>query len=252
MKKYFAIAVALIVVGAGGVCAGKPPRRNAWHPGPAAQSGNAKELPRPNEIPIPEGVDPDLAKDAGNKAIKALLSDFFQRSDIQIKRFAILPMQQDIDGGYFTEQFRNLFSANGGNRGFELYTRMDDEWNMLLKEIAWGQSYADTMDPSTVQKFGRIQGVEGLIIPRANGLTKYGDNDVKMRFSMQAFEVETGKLMWGEEKVAYGKRNDVEGGFWSYWDSQKTKWALVAGGAVIVLLILMRVFKAMSVAARPR
>ena len=129
---------------------------------------------------------------------------------------------------------------------------MDDDWNMLLKEIAWGQSYADTMDPSTVQKFGRIQGVQGLIIPRINGVTKYRDDDVKVRFSMQAFEVETGKLMWGEEKIAYGKRSNVEGGFWSSWDSQKTKWALIAGGAVVALLILMRVFRAIGAAARPR
>jgi hypothetical protein len=257
MRKYFAIGVALMLVAAGSVCVGKPPRRNAWHAGAAPESGgNPKESPRPNEIAIPEGVDPDLAKDAGNKAIKALLTDFFQRSDIQVKRFAILPMQQDVDGGYFTDQFRNLFSAEGGNRGFELYTRMDNEWNMLLKEIAWGQSYADTMDPSTVQKFGRIQGVEGLIIPRANGVTKYRDDDVKMRFSMQAFEVETGKLMWGEEKVAYGKRSGTESGgiigFLTDWDSKKIKSAVFIALGVIVVLVLLRILSAMRVAARPR
>lgn len=217
-----------------------------------AATAAEKALPKFREVAIPEGSDPDLAKEAGNKAIKALLTDFFQRRDIQIRRFAILPMQQDMEGGYFTEQFRNLFSTQGGNNGFELYTRMDDEWNMLLKEIAWGQSYADTMDPSTVQKFGRIQGVQGLIIPRINGVTKYGDNDVKVRFSMQAFEVETGKLMWGEEKIAYGKRSNVEGGFWSSWDSDKTKWTIVGVVGVIVLLILMRVIGAMRGAARPR
>jgi hypothetical protein len=217
-----------------------------------AAAAAEKALPKPREVAIPEGSDPDLTKEAGNKAIKALLTDFFQRRDIQTRRFAVLPMQQDMDGGYFTEQFRNLFSTQGGNNGFELYTRMDDEWNMLLKEIAWGQSYADTMDPSTVQKFGRIQGVQGLIIPRINGVTKYGDNDVKVRFSMQAFEVETGKLMWGEEKIAYGKRSNVEGGFWSYWDSDKTKWTILGVAGVIVLLILIRVMRAIGAAARPR
>ena len=217
-----------------------------------AAAAAEKALPKFREVAIPEGSDPDLAKEAGNRAIKALLTDFFQRRDIQIRRFAVLPMQQDVDGGYFTDQFRNLFSTQGGNNGFELYTRMDDDWNMLLKEIAWGQSYADTMDPSTVQKFGRIQGVQGLIIPRINGVTKYRDDDVKVRFSMQAFEVETGKLMWGEEKIAYGKRSNVEGGFWSSWDSDKTKWTVIGVVGVIALLILIRVIRAIGAAARPR
>src|ERR1700741_3679550 len=102
MKKYFTITAALSIFTL------------------TIYAATPNELPKPREIAVPEGVDPDLVKEAGNKAIKALLTDFFQRRDIQIKRFAVLPMQRDLDGGYFTDQFRNLFSTQGGNNGFEL------------------------------------------------------------------------------------------------------------------------------------
>jgi hypothetical protein len=217
-----------------------------------AVSADQKALPKPHELAVPEGTDPDLVKEAGNKAIKALLTDFLRQHDVPMKRYAILPLQQDVDGGYFTTQLRNFFSTEGGSDGYELYTRMDDEFKMLLNEIAWGQSYGDTMDPTTVQKFGRLQGVQGLITGRISGLSKYNTDDVKVRFTMQVFEVETGKLVWGEEKVAYGKRNDVEGGFWSYWNNQKTKWAVAIVCGLIVLAIVLRVIKAIGAAARPR
>lgn len=217
-----------------------------------ALAADQKALPKPKQVAVPEGAEPDLVKDAGNKAIKALLSDFLHQRDVPMKRFAILPLQQDVDGDYFTTQLRNYFSTQGTANGYELYTRMDEEFKMLLNEIAWGQSYGDTMDPTTVQKFGRLQGVQGLITGRISGLSKYGSDDVKVRFTMQVFEVETGKLVWGEEKVAYGKRNDVEGGFWSYWDNQKTKWIIGGVVALILLVILLRVIKAVGAAARPR
>ena len=126
-----------------------------------ATAADPKELPKPKEIAVPEGVDADLVKEAGNKAIKALLTAFLNRPDVPMKRFAVLPLQQDVDGGYFTMQLRNGFSTQGSTRGYELYTRMDDEFKILLNEIAWGQSYGDTMDPATVQEFGRLQGVQG-------------------------------------------------------------------------------------------
>lgn len=217
----------------------------------SAFAANQKPFPKPRELVVPEESDPDLVKEAGNKAIKALLADFLRQHDVPMKRFAILPLQQDVDGGYFTNQLRNFFSTQGSSNGYELYTRMDDEFTMLLNEIAWGQSYGDTMDPGTVQKFGRLQGVQGLITGRISGLSKYDSNDVKVRFTMQVFEVETGKLVWGEEKVAYGKRNDI-GGFWSYWDNQKTKWAVAIVCGLILLAIVVRVIKTIGAAARPR
>src|SRR4051812_2113681 len=163
-------------------------------------AADQKPAVKVRELVVPEGVDPDMVKEAGNKAIRASLGEFLRRHDVPMKRYAILPLQQDLEGGYFTNQLRNYFSTEAPANGYELYTRMDDEFKMLLNEIAWGQSYGDTMEPSTVQKFGRLQGVQGLIIPRMGGISKAGEKDAKVRFGMQVFEVETGKLVWGGEK----------------------------------------------------
>lgn len=216
-----------------------------------AVAADPKELPKPKEVAVPEGVDADLVKEAGNKAIKALLTAFLNRPDVPMKRFAILPLQQDVDGGYFTMQLRNGFSTQGSAKGYELYTRMDDEFKMLLNEIAWGQSYGDTMDPATVQKFGRLQGVQGIVTGRVSSVNKYKSDDVKVRFTMQVFEVETGKLVWGEEKIAYGRRND-SGGFWSYLGDEKIKYGLIGVAILVGLAVFVRVVKAVGIAARPR
>ena len=217
----------------------------------AGFAADSKDLPKPKEIVIPQDVDADLVKEAGNKAIKALLSDFLNRSDVPVKRFAVLPLQQDVDGGYFTLQLRNLFSTQGSAKGYELYTRMDDEFKMLLNEIAWGQSYGDTMDPATVQKFGRLQGVQGLITGRVSSVNKYKNDDVKVRFMMQVFEVETGKLVWGEEKVAFGKRNEGDS-FWSQLGDDKLKYGLIGLACIVGVALLIKVLKAVGTASRPR
>jgi hypothetical protein len=207
----------------------------------------------PKDIVLAEDMDPDLVKNAGNSAIRAAVADFMARQDMPIKRYAILPLERDVDGGYFTMQFRNEFASHAGTDGYELYTRMGDDWNNILNEIAWGQTYGDTMDPATVQKFGRIQGVQGLIMGRISSVDKYGGDDVKVRFSMQVFEVETGRLLWGEEKVAYGRGT----GDWTVdWlrlsRKQYMEFGLIGLGCILALAILAKIGGAMRRAARPR
>jgi len=147
-----------------------------------------------------QAPDPEMVRDAGNKAITDLLTDMVTHKDFP-KSFAILPMQHDIDDAYFTSQLRNQFADLGQANGFELYTRMDDEWKALLNEIKWGEQFGDTMDPATVQKFGRIQGVQGIIMGRVVSESKDDKGNVHVRITIQAFEVETGRLLWGQEKV---------------------------------------------------
>ena len=160
-----------------------------------AQDSGAPGTDNSNQPP-----DPEMVRDAGNKAITALLTVLFTHKDFP-KRFAILPMQHDIDDGYFTSQVRNQFADLGQPNGYELYTRMDDEWKALLNEIKWGEQFGDTMDPATVQKFGRIQGVQGILMGRVVSETKNDRGDVHVRITVQAFEVETGRLLWGQEQV---------------------------------------------------
>jgi len=213
------------------------------------------------ELTVSREVNADLVKEAGNRAIDGALEDFVHQPQITLKRFAVLPLETDLEGGYFTAQLRNQFTTKAGAKGCELYTRMDSEWNALLGEIAWGQSYGDTMDPATVQKFGRIQGVQGLIMARVSGLDPYGKDDVKIRFTIQVFEVETGRLLWGEEKIAYGRQT----GNWMTDLLPEDQAVLhkyviygVAGlvGLIVLFLVVVAITRsvrtAMRNAARPR
>lgn len=213
------------------------------------------------EMTVSREIDSDLVKEAGNRAIGACLDDFVRQPQITLKRFAVLPLETDLEGGYFTAQLRNQFTTKAGAKGCELYTRMDSEWNALLGEIAWGQNYGDTMDPATVQKFGRIQGVQGLILARVSGLDRYGKDDVKLRFIIQVFEVETGRLLWGEEKIAYGRQT----GNWMTDlvpedRSMLLKYVLYGVGGLVGVIVLIvvggaitrSVRSALKDAARPR
>ncbi len=229
----------------------------------ATTASGAPEAPKAafkqKELAVSQEIDTDLVKEAGNRAIAACLDDFVRQPQITVKRFAVLPLETDLDGGYFTTQLRNQFTTKAGAKGCELYTRMDSEWNALLGEIAWGQNYSDTMDPATVQKFGRIQGVQGLIMARVGGLDRFGKgkDDVKLRFIVQVFEVETGRLLWGEEKIAYGHQT----GNW-LMDmlpgdrSALLKYVLYGVGGLVGLIVLVfiggAIARSVRSAARPR
>ena len=198
----------------------------------------------PNEPPNPE-----MVRDAGDKAINTLLKDLLSRTGLP-KRFAILPMQHDLDGDYFTGTLRNQFADVGQANGYELYTRMDDDWKNLLNEIKWGEQFGDTMDPATVQKFGRIQGVQGILTGRLVSVTKNDKGDVHVRITVQAFEVETGRFLWGKENVG-----EVLAPLPPPPPEPPIDWIKIgafAVGGLAVLIIVIGMLRAMGRASHPR
>lgn len=202
--------------------------------------------------------DPEVVKDAGRIAINSAMTELASNLPSgagAAKRFAVLPVQGDLAGGYFTLQVRNLFAARCTPRGLELYARDDEEWKGLLNEIAWGQKFADTMDTATVQKFGKIRGVEGLIVGTLSGVSKGRDGEVRVRFNLQVFRVETGQILWSTEKSGViappvEEKSPLLAVQDQPWFS--TKIALIAGGAVLGLIVLAVVFGRIKSAARPR
>jgi hypothetical protein len=205
-----------------------------------------------DQAPPSGDIDPEMVKDAGNKAITDLMTELLNHNDLP-KRFAILPMQHDVDGDYFTLQLRNQFTNIGTNNGYELYTRMDDEWKNLLNEIKWGQEYGDTMDPATVQKFGRIQGVQGIITGRIVSVSRDDKGSVHVRITAQAFEVETGRQLWGEEKI--GTIDLPPPPPAPPAPPPPTDWIKIGAfvlGAFALLIILIGLLRAMGRASRPR
>jgi len=127
---------------------------------------------------------------------------------------------------------------------------MDDEWKALLNEIKWGEQFGDTMDPATVQKFGRIQGVQGIIMGRVVSESKDDKGDVHVRITIQAFEVETGRLLWGQEKVGevLAEKKPAPPGPPLDW----FKIGLFAIVAVAVLVIVIGFLSYSKTASRPR
>lgn len=164
----------------------------------SAQSAAVSYKPQP--IVLPADTDLEKVKDLANQAVTQLVDDFMtQTANLSAKRFAVLPLKKDIDYGYVTLQLQNHLSAAGGKAGLELYTRENEVLNSLLSEIQWGQDFGDTMESTTIQKFGRVNGVQGIIFSRVD-VTPGEQGALIVRVNMQASEVETGRTLWGGEK----------------------------------------------------
>lgn len=204
----------------------------------------------------------EYAKQAGALAVEQLIGDLVQFPSAS-KRLAILPLERDFDGGYLALQARNLLTTRGAAAGFShVLAENSPEWTSLLAEIRRGDRYADVMDPATVQKFGRIQGVQGVVIgrvtgvflatPRSEAAVRFKEQErkqIQVRVTLQAYEVETGKQLWGGERTAsvwlpYDDSLVVPGSRMDW-----LKWGAIGLGGLIVLLWIAR---RLALASRPR
>lgn len=221
---------------------------------PLAGAAEPQHMPQTFSKPylVPDGADVDRLKDAAQQAATDVWKNYVSAvTESRLKSFAVLPLQKDIDGDYVALQLRNKFTEICGPQGLQLYTRMDPEWNTLLKEIAWGENFGDTMDQNTIQKFGRIKGVQALVFSRITGASKTDREGVKMRLNVQVFEVETGQQIWGKEIVSL-----QEGSFVPVmerqWLRDYRQWLMVGGVALLGLIILSFLIKMIAKASRPR
>ena len=234
----------------------------AQAPAKAAPAAPAPAL-MPAMKPVDWKADPmmtEYAKQAGSRALADWMADFLARK-ISAKSFALLPLGSDLDDGYFTLQARNEFASRASGTDYSLYTRDDAEWKSLLQEIRVGDQEGDTMDPATIQKFGRIQGVQGIIRGRISGvytgMAGPGTGGVRMaddakvlqvRIIMQAFEVETGRLLWGSEKIAAVSLPDDS----LVVPGTKRQWILYGAGGIGAILILFVLARMLKSANSPR
>ena len=217
---------------------------------PASLSAQTRVY-KARDLNVPADLDPEKVKDAGNAALEDLLGAMLAKSDLP-KKFAILPLERDVDGDYFTMQMRNYFTNLGRQNGYELFTRSDGQWNQILEEIKWGDQRGDTMDASTVQKFGRIQGVQGLIMGRISSISKNEKGEPVVRVTMQAFEVETGKQIWGNETKGLADKTKASTDPTALILAKIPGGWLTVGGILIFLILLSVILKSFARAARPR
>jgi len=216
----------------------------------------------PQLKPVDYKADPTLteyAKQAGSSAIAQWMGEFLSKT-VPPKRYAVLPLGSDLDDGYFTLQARNEFSSRALGTDYSLFTRDDTEWKSLLAEVRLGDQEGDTMDAATIQKFGKIQGVQGVIRGRiagvylgsapANGSIRMADDakTLQVRIVLQAFEVETGRLLWGTEKIASVQLPDDS----LVVPGSKRQWILYGAAGIAGVIILLLVLRILGAANRPR
>jgi len=204
----------------------------------------------------------EYAKQAGALAVDQLIGDLVQFPSTS-KRLAVLPIDRDFDSGYLTLQAGNLLTTRGAAAGFtHVLAENSPEWKSLLAEIRRGDQLGDTMDPATVQKFGRIQGVQGVVVGRVTGVflatqrtsgaVRFKEQErqqIQVRVTLQAYEVETGKQLWGGERTAavwlpYDDSLVVPGSRMDW-----VKWGAIGLGGLIVLIWIGR---RIASASRPR
>jgi hypothetical protein len=208
-----------------------------------ASAGFAAQ-PRPLDI---QNGDIEKIKDAGAAAIENVLADFVKkRGGESLKSFVLLPLTEDVEGGYFTEKFQSVLADKGRSAGYKLYTREDADIGKLLDEIRWGENFGDTMDQATIQKFGNIKGVQAVIVPRMS-ISKI-DGVITVRASIKGNEVETFANLAGCGEA----KQIVEQSLW-----EKFLHNAVAYKAIIVLLSILVpvaffVMRAFRNATRPR
>jgi len=201
----------------------------------------------------------EYAKQAGSQAVGEWMTDFIGKK-FAAKRYVLLPLAGDVDDGYFTLLARNEFTNHAAGTDYSLYTRDDDESKALIAEIRRGDQEGDTMETTTVQKFGRIQGVQGIIrgriagvfigaSPSPGGIRMADDQQMlQIRIVMQAFEVETGRQLWGAEKMATVLLPDDS----MMIPGTKRQWVMYGAAGLLVLIVLIVFLRSMKSAHRPR
>jgi len=164
----------------------------------------------------------------------------------EVTNVAVVPLRGDVDD-YATSSLRSAVTKTH----YSLYTRSDDTWNTLLAEIEWGVTREDVMTPETVQKFGRIAGVQAIVYGRIwDRDTNMWSMRGRVKMSVYLAEVETGRILWSSgpiETEAYIHWSDAVTRFWQYP-------LLLIGavvGLVVVLVILRKIVKAIAHANRP-
>ncbi len=181
-----------------------------------------------------------------DEAIGKVRSEIDATAFDKVPNVAVVPLRGDVDG-YTTSSLKSAVTKTH----YSLFTRSDDTWDTLLAEIEWGVKREDVMTPETVQKFGRIAGVQAILYGRMwDRETNMWSLRGRVKMSVHLAEVETGQILWSSGPVAaeaYIHWSDAITRFWQYP-------VLLAGAFVvliIVLVILRKILRAITHASRP-
>jgi hypothetical protein len=202
----------------------------------------AQGISQPKPLNLPADVDTSQLKDAGRKAIAEVLAAFSSNKLASGESFIILPLGKDIDQGYFTLQFENMFTQKAGAVGYKLFTRTDKVLEKVLTEIEFQQNFEDSLNKATMQKLS-IVGADSVILPRID-IDRNTNGSITLRASIGVHNVSTAEKVWGDEASV-----EIPG--------KLTTEAWIRIGAITLaglggLVILMWILRSVRAAARPR
>ena len=136
---------------------------------------------------------------AANRAMDYALEDAaynatvaLRNANIEFKRIAVLPLGNDSEG--LTPLLRSELVNYSGH--LEFFVRNDAEWDLLLKEIEFGDRRGDVMDTSTIQKFGNVKGVDAILYGSVREASPFANGDGLVRLNLMLADVETGQQLW--------------------------------------------------------
>lgn len=186
---------------------------------------------------------------AARLAVTRAVALLGQRPKIDgVNNVAVCPIWADQQR-YVTEQAKAAVTIE---TPYRLFTRQDAEWDKLLAEIEWSERREDLMNPETVKRFGRIEGVDAILYGtvREWSLSVWSTRAL-CRLNLHLANVETGEIVWSSGEVqaeAYPPWPDLVKRFWKYP-------LLVIGGVVVLIVVLAIIYKvkrAFRRAMRPR
>jgi len=189
------------------------------------------------------GPEVDTLRRAAEQAAEQFGNELNKTSFPDVVNVAIVPFRDDTGDSYVT----SMVEAQVTNSPYKVFERNDDRLNIIFEEIAWNDDQADVMNPETIQKFGKVEGVDavlyGVVWDQANSLWSL-QRRVKMTATLA--DVETGQTLrvFGPiEGEAYIRWTDALTRFWQY--------PTVLIGVIVVLIILLIIFRMLKKAFRP-
>ena len=131
---------------------------------------------------------------AASKAATKTINDMTASSQTAgIKRIAFLGLKGDKS--YYSSLFRGALAKSSGR--FTFYNRNEKLWDRLVQEIEFGERREDIIRKESIQKFGKIEGVQALMYGTVLGAEINSDGNAEFRVSLLLVEVETGRFIWG-------------------------------------------------------
>jgi len=179
----------------------------------------------------------DVLQRATDDAIAKICAEL-RKSNPDIKNVAVLPLLDDDVDGYATEALRSAVVKTQ----LGVFTRDDRLWDALLGEIEWDTRREDIMNAETVQKFGRIEGVQAIVYGKVwNRWVNMWGLHARVKVSVNVSEVETGRHLCGigpVEGEAYIHWSDALTHFWRY-----PLMAVIVLAALVVVALVVRAIK---------